>query len=102
MTFMPCLLFRTHLRMSRYDVFAISLASVMLGYVYGHTPGAALIQNAASCGLILRTCAGPGLTHRLSRDQDFGIKVAAPVGNLFGQLFFGWLADIVGRRRMCT
>jgi hypothetical protein len=31
----------------------------MLGYVYCHTPGAALTQNAASCGpygLILRTC----------------------------------------------
>jgi len=42
-----------------------------------------------------------GLGHQLSTNQDFGIKVAAPVGNLFGQLVFGWLADIVGRKRMC-
>ncbi|KAI0279763.1 major facilitator superfamily domain-containing protein [Russula aff. rugulosa BPL654] len=60
-----------------YDIFAINLASVMLGYVYG-----------------------PGLTQKLSRDQDIGIKVAAPIGNLFGQLLFGCLADIVGRKRM--
>jgi hypothetical protein len=49
--FMSCLLFRPHLRASRYDIFAINLASIMLGYVYGHTPGEALTQNAASCGL---------------------------------------------------
>jgi hypothetical protein len=41
-----------HPRTSRYDTFVINLASVMLGYVYGRTPGAALTQNAASsCGL---------------------------------------------------
>jgi MFS family permease len=46
--------------------------------------------------------AGPtGLAHQLSKNQDFGIKVAAPIGNLFGQLLFGWLADILGRKRMC-
>ena len=32
---------------------------------------------------------------------DFGLKVASPVGNLVGQVFFGWLADLVGRKRMC-
>jgi MFS family permease len=42
-----------------------------------------------------------GLAYRLSKNQDFGIKVAAPIGNLFGQLLFGWLADILGRKRMC-
>jgi PHS family inorganic phosphate transporter-like MFS transporter len=64
-----------------YDIFAINLASIMLGYIYGHTPG-------------------PGLPRQLSRNQDFGIKVAAPVGNLFGQLLFGWLDYIVGRKPM--
>ena len=48
---MSCLLFRSHLRTSRYDIFVINLAVVMLGYVYGHTQGAALPQNAASYGL---------------------------------------------------
>lgn len=44
-----------------------------------------------------------GFTLRsLSSSQELAIKVATPVGTLFGQLFFGWLADILGRKRMCT
>ncbi|KAI0315075.1 inorganic phosphate transporter [Amylostereum chailletii] len=58
-----------------YDVFAIGIAATMLGNVYGKD------------GV---------LPPRL----DFGLKVATPIGNLFGQIFFGWLADIVGRKRM--
>ena len=51
----------------------------MLGYLYGHAlPGPQL--NAA---------------------QSLGIKVATPVGTFFGQLIFGWLADVLGRKRMC-
>jgi MFS transporter, PHS family, inorganic phosphate transporter len=50
----------------------------MLGYLYGHAPGPAL-NNA----------------------QGLGIKIATPVGTLIGQLLFGWLADVVGRKRMC-
>lgn len=38
----------------------------------------------------------------LSIHQDLGIKLAAQAGALLGQLFFGWLADKVGRKRMCT
>lgn len=56
-----------------YDIFAISIASIMLGYVYG--------ENGA-----------------LNSQQDLGIKVATPVGTLIGQLLFGWLADLVGRK----
>ena len=59
-----------------YDIFAINIASTMLGYVYG--------KNQA-----------------LSTNQDLGVKVATPVGTLIGQLLFGWLADVVGRKRMC-
>ncbi|RXW20383.1 hypothetical protein EST38_g5487 [Candolleomyces aberdarensis] len=58
-----------------YDIFAINIASSMLGYVYGHN-------------------------QKLSKNQDLGVKVATPVGTLVGQLLFGWLADVVGRKRM--
>ncbi|KAH9945214.1 phosphate transporter [Epithele typhae] len=58
-----------------YDIFAINIASTMLGYVYG---------------------AGG----KLNTNQDLGVKVATPVGTLVGQLLFGWLADVVGRKRM--
>ena len=59
-----------------YDIFAINIASVMIGYVYGPN-------------------------QKLTPNQDLGIKVATPVGTLVGQLLFGWLADVVGRKRMC-
>jgi len=58
-----------------YDLFAINIASLMLGYVYGKGG-------------------------KLSVNQDLGVKVAAPVGTLVGQLLFGWLADVVGRKKM--
>lgn len=38
---------------------------------------------------------------KLNTNQALGVQVATPVGNLIGQLFFGWLADRVGRKRMC-
>jgi len=38
---------------------------------------------------------------KLNKSQDLGVKVATPVGTLVGQLLFGWLADILGRKRMC-
>jgi len=45
------------------------------------------------------------LRHRIDKklgsNQDLGVKVATPVGNVFGQVFFGWLADHLGRKRMC-
>jgi PHS family inorganic phosphate transporter-like MFS transporter len=60
-----------------YDIFAINIASTMLGYIYGHAKGPAL-----------------------SSAQDLGIKIATPVGTLVGQLVFGWLGDVVGRKRI--
>jgi len=39
--------------------------------------------------------------NQLSSNQSLGVKVATPVGNLVGQLLFGWLADVLGRKRMC-
>lgn len=37
----------------------------------------------------------------LGVNQDLGVKIATPIGNIVGQLLFGWLADVVGRKRMC-
>jgi len=42
-------------------------------------------------------CAG----QKLNKQQDLGVKVATPVGTLVGQILFGWLADMVGRKKMC-
>ena len=36
----------------------------------------------------------------LTPNQELGIKVATPVGTFVGQLLFGWLADVVGRKKM--
>ncbi|KAH9954294.1 phosphate permease [Russula dissimulans] len=58
-----------------YDIFTISIVSIMVGYVYGDD-------------------------NHLERGVDFGLKVASPLGNLVGQILFGWLADMVGRKRM--
>ncbi|KAG8721204.1 Inorganic phosphate transporter pho84 [Ceratobasidium sp. 394] len=58
-----------------YDIFAINIAADMIGYAYNGE-------------------------HALSPSQDLGLKVATPVGTLVGQLIFGWLADVVGRKTM--
>ncbi|KIS01448.1 phosphate:H+ symporter [Cryptococcus deuterogattii 2001/935-1] len=58
-----------------YDIFSISIAATMIGYVY-HNGG----SNTSN--------------------QDLGIKVAHSIGTFFGQLTFGYLADHIGRKRM--
>ncbi|KAI0255076.1 phosphate permease [Lactifluus subvellereus] len=58
-----------------YDIFTISIVAIMVGYVYGEG-------------------------NHLVPWVDFGLKVASPLGNLIGQVLFGWLADLVGRKRM--
>ncbi|PPQ66824.1 hypothetical protein CVT24_008683 [Panaeolus cyanescens] len=60
-----------------YDIFAINVAAVMLGYVYGTTTD-----------------------KKLPYVEDLGLKIATPVGTLVGQILFGWLADLWGRKKM--
>ncbi|KAL8276366.1 hypothetical protein RQP46_011211 [Phenoliferia psychrophenolica] len=62
-----------------YDIFAINLASTMIGYVYN---------------------AHPTTNGKLTANQDLGLKVSTPVGTLFGQLGFGYLADVYGRKKL--
>ncbi|KAG8869036.1 Inorganic phosphate transporter pho84 [Tulasnella sp. 331] len=65
-----------------YDLFAISICAQMIEIIYSQS-GVADLAN-------------PGLANH----QDFGLKVASPIGTLVGQLIFGWAADIVGRKKM--
>ncbi|KAF2166336.1 hypothetical protein M409DRAFT_23528 [Zasmidium cellare ATCC 36951] len=60
-----------------YDIFAVSIMTTMLGVVY--------FQGNAG---VLPTSA------------DTAIKVATSGGTVIGQLGFGFLADVVGRKRM--
>jgi MFS transporter, PHS family, inorganic phosphate transporter len=57
-----------------YDIFAVSLVTIMLGIVYSN-------------GVLLTS-------------QDTAIKVATSAGTVIGQLGFGALADILGRKKM--
>ncbi|KJX96209.1 inorganic phosphate transporter pho84 like protein [Zymoseptoria brevis] len=62
-----------------YDIFAIGIVTTMLGVVYaqgGATPG------------------------KLPVSSDTAIKVATSGGTVLGQLGFGFLADVVGRKKM--
>src|SRR5271155_1775038 len=64
-----------------YDIFAINLVTAMLGVVYW--------QDAP---LKVRGV--------IPANSDTAIKVATSGGTVLGQLGFGWLADIIGRKRM--
>lgn len=63
-----------------YDIFAIGLVTSMLGVVYWQTYKAS-----------------PG---HIPQNADTAIKVATSAGTVVGQVGFGWLADMVGRKRM--
>ena len=60
-----------------YDIFAINLVSIMIGFVYWPNEG-----------------------NKTPHNVDTAIKVSCSVGTVIGQLLFGYLADHVGRKRM--
>jgi PHS family inorganic phosphate transporter-like MFS transporter len=57
-----------------YDIFAVSLLTTMLGIVY--------FKGA------------------IPTESDSAIKLSTSAGTVVGQLVFGWLADVVGRKKM--
>lgn len=63
-----------------YDIFAINMVTPMLGVVYWH--GA--LSKAGS----------------IPASADTAIKVATSTGTVLGQVGFGALADVVGRKKM--
>ncbi|KAG9312574.1 inorganic phosphate transporter [Chiua virens] len=75
-----CLVAGTGFFTDAYDIFAITIAVTMLGFVYGTETQ----DNLPS----------------LKNWESTGLKLAAPAGNLIGQVLFGWLADTLGRKRM--
>ncbi len=62
-----------------YDIFAVSLLTTMLGLVYF-----------------------PGDVYKgvMPTSSDSAIKLSTSAGTVIGQLAFGYLADVVGRKRM--
>ncbi|KAL6357085.1 hypothetical protein LRP88_10703 [Fusarium phalaenopsidis] len=59
-----------------YDIFCVSMLTIMLGIVYYPGKG------------------------KLSTPNDNAIKLSTSAGTVIGQLGFGMLADVVGRKRM--
>ncbi|GER29690.1 phosphate transporter 1 [Striga asiatica] len=64
-----------------YDLFCISLVTKMLGRIYYHVPGSPK----------------PG---SLPPNVSSAVNGVALVGTLAGQLFFGWLGDKLGRKKV--
>ena len=65
-----------------YDIFAINLVTPMLGIVYWQDKKFGKHQGT------------------IPSSSDTAIKVATSGGTVIGQVGFGWLADVVGRKRM--
>lgn len=63
-----------------YDIFAINIATTMFSYVFWG--------------------ADQGLAGKIPTSTTTLIKVSTSVGTVIGQLFFGWIADVVGRKKV--
>ncbi len=61
-----------------YDLFSINLVSAILGFTY-------FSMN----------------NNDVPTDIDSGLKTSAAIGTMFGQLIFGWMADRLGRKKVC-
>ena len=72
----------------------------MLGFVYGPDLDHSTNLRMSLARVSLKTLTLPPIA-TLTVWQSAGLKVATLVGNLIGQLLFGWLADILGRKRIC-
>ncbi|PSS31797.1 Inorganic phosphate transporter 1-5 like [Actinidia chinensis var. chinensis] len=64
-----------------YDLFCISLVTKLLGRIYYH------VEGSPKPGTLPPSVAG-------------AVSGVALVGTLFGQLFFGWLGDRLGRKKV--
>ena len=61
-----------------YDIFAVNFANIMIGYVFFPDTG------------------------KLSTPADTAIKISTSSGTVIGQILFGFLADHLGRKRVCV
>lgn len=76
-----------------YDIFAINLITMLLGVVFWHGPPD---EEAAA-----RNGHGGGNNGVLPTPVATALKASTSAGIVIGQVVFGWLADVFGRRRMC-
>jgi PHS family inorganic phosphate transporter-like MFS transporter len=74
-----CLVAGTGFFTDAYDLFSINLVSAILGYAYFSNTN----ENEVPANI------------------DSGLKISAAVGTMFGQLIFGWMADLYGRKKVC-
>ncbi|TAQ86363.1 hypothetical protein B7494_g5313 [Chlorociboria aeruginascens] len=70
-----------------YDIFAINLITSMLGMVFWQGPAIPGSYEGGNDG-------------KLPDSVSTAVKAATSGGAAIGQLVFGWLADVLGRRRM--
>jgi MFS transporter, PHS family, inorganic phosphate transporter len=74
-----CLVAGTGFFTDAYDLFAINLVSAILGYAYFSNTN----ENEVPANI------------------DSGLKTSAAIGTMFGQLIFGCMADLFGRKKVC-